>query len=537
MKKLIALVLSLILCFGVFFVTPVSANNIVRGDVCVDGIVDVKDLLVLRKYVSKLVSLTDSLFENADCNGDKLVNIEDVLIMRKHLIKEAEFYKEPGWETILNWENETVNKCPKYVTIVPAVIATVTELNSNYNSKNPTSAKSLALKSGGLYYQDSVKGSNPTCSYNISTNAPTRIQIIANNSDALLQNSTNLRLSMKYQPVQDELSVAYIGFSFKSLTNFYYTRITLESYSDFNYFYFVGKEYCKVDTKNATRRTFLSDEAVERITLTKQDIPNIKSICFWLESDKGTYGAPFYVDDIQHFTGADGYDSSNEDANLKQPEELIDDGKDKYIAISFDDGPQTYSPTGKHYMEYYLDVAKEYNAKFSYFLIGSNCGEDDIPVLKRAVEEGHALENHTIAHNRLSNLTAEEGASKITEFDEWLYNNVGVKTKYIRPPYLGVNENAYSAMRLAGMKAAIGGPCPQDYNNPSVDYKELYYKKHLYDGVISLNHEQYIDNVETIRRLLEYFSALGYEFVTIDELFKIKGVTPTLDKVYYTVND
>jgi len=535
-KRILSLVLSMILCFGVFFVTPVSASA-VRGDIDANGVIDTRDLLVLRKHIVQLVELTDAQLSNADCDGNQKVNTNDVLTLRKYLVKSGEIYKDPSWTTIYDWESDTPNTRPTKVTIVPANPAVAAELDGYGNRKNPASKQALIMKANGVYYENQVNGTNPTCAYNITDNAPVRIQVIANNKDTLLQNATNLRTSLKYQPVKDELSVIYIGFSFTGITNFYYTRLTLESYKEFNYFYFVGKEFCKVDTQNQTRRTFLEGEEVEKKVLTKEDVSKIKHICFWMESNKGTAGAPLYIDDIEFYEGVNGYDSSAEDAALPQPETPVSDGKDKYIAISFDDGPHVYSPTGVHLMDYYMDVAKEYNAKFSYFVGAGSLDDGDIPTLKRAVEEGHALENHTIGHNRLSSLSAEEGAAKITEVDDWLYENVGVKTNYIRPPFLDVSGNAYAAMELAGMKAAIAGPCPQDYNNPSVDYKELYYEKNLGDGVISLNHEQYIDNVETIRRLLEHFTALGYKFVTIDELFEIKGITPTLNKMYYSVND
>ncbi len=535
--RILSLILVICMCFGTIFVGQTVSASSLRGDLFADDRVDIIDLLYLRQYLSNIISLEANEVTNADCNGDGSVNIADIATLRNYLLKTGDLYKDPSWQKLRDWESDAQDVSPNKVTSVAHVNAVVGGLQSGENKKVSDSKQALYVKSEGLYYENNINGTNPTCAYHSSSNAPVKIQVIQSNSDTVLANAKNIRLSMKFKPVKDELAVIYVGFSFKGMTNFYYTRVTLESYEDFNYFYFADKEYTKVDTVTGARRTFLPTEEVETITLKPEQVYNIKHICFWMESNKGNTGAPLYVDDIEFYEGVEPYDSSREDAALKQPEAPVNDGKDKYIAISFDDGPQLYSAGNKHYMDYYMDVAKEYDAKFSFFLIGNNCDSGDIATLKRAVEEGHALENHTIAHNRLTDLTAEEGAAKIKELDDWLYSNVGVKTKYIRPPFLAVNSAAYSAMRLAGMKAAIAGPCPQDYNNPSVDYKELYYEKHLGDGVISLNHEHYIDNVETIRRLLEHFTARGYKFVTIDEIFKLKGVTPTLDKMYYSVND
>ena len=535
--RIISLILVGCMCFGMLFAGQTASADLLVGDVFIDDVVNTHDLLYLRKYLAQLIDFDENTKKKADCNGDQNVDINDVVTIRNYLLKLGDLHVRDGWKTIRDWESDALNDCPSKINMAPSITTVVTELDGYGNRKKPDSKKTLAMKARGLYYENNVNGTNPTCAYNVSTNAPVKIQIIQNNTDTLLQYAKNLRLSMKYRPERDELSVIYIGFSFKGVTNFYYTRVTLESYNDFNYFYFANKEFYKIDMVNKTRRTYLSDENVEKITLKESDINEIKHVCFWMESDKGDAGAPLYVDDIEFYEGKEGYDSSEEDDALPQPQAPVNDGKKRYIAISFDDGPQKYSPTGKHYMEYYLDVANEYNAKFSFFVGAGALDDEDVPVLKRAIEEGHALENHTIGHNRLTSLSVDEGAAKITEVDDWLYEKVGVKTKYIRPPFLDVNTTAYSAMEKAGMKAAFGGPCPQDYNNPSVDYKELYYEKNLGDGVISLNHEHYIDNVETIRRLLEHFTALGYEFVTIDELFEIKGITPKLGKIYYNVYD
>ena len=536
-KKILALILAFVLCFSVLFVTPVSAKEFLRGDINFDGTVGVSDLLIMRKFLVGMIELADESLLTADCDGDLTVNTQDLLTLRKYLAKQGDLYKEPTWTTLRDWEVEADGDRPSKVTLPPAFNAVVTGLDGYGNAKNNNSKQALIVKVNGVYYgSDSTKkGTNPTCAYNATQNAPLKIQLIANNTDTILQNATNLRVALKHKPVKDELSVIYVGFSFKGVTNFYYTRLTLESYNDFNYFYFADKDYVKVDNSGGKRRTFLPDEQIETLTLTKDKIKDIKYLCFWMESDKGTAGAPFYIDDIEMFEGANGYDSTAEDSALKQPEAPVNDGKKKYIAISFDDGPQIYSPSGRHYMEYYMDVAAEYGAKFSYFVGANNLTDDDIPTLKRAVAEGHALENHTIGHNRLTDLSAEAGAEKITAVDDWLIEKVGVETNYIRPPFIAVNANAYNAMKLAGMKAAIAGPCPQDYNEPSVDYKELYYEKHLGDGVISLNHEHYIDNVETIRRLLEHFTARGYEFVTISELAKIRNTSLEKGAVYYSL--
>ena len=60
----------------------------VNGDVTGDGVVNMKDVLLLRKYLAGIIKEID---ENlADCNRDGNVNMKDVLLLRKYLAGIAE---------------------------------------------------------------------------------------------------------------------------------------------------------------------------------------------------------------------------------------------------------------------------------------------------------------------------------------------------------------------------------------------------------------------------------------------------------------
>ena len=57
--------------------------SILKGDADGDGIVGVKDILLIKQFLSLIVDLDEQSFINADVNGDGYVNMKDVLeIMR-----------------------------------------------------------------------------------------------------------------------------------------------------------------------------------------------------------------------------------------------------------------------------------------------------------------------------------------------------------------------------------------------------------------------------------------------------------------------
>lgn len=532
-KRVVALFVSISIFFSVLFTGQVVSAAKMRGDINLDGSINMKDCLTLRKCLSQLI--TDFDETECDVNGDGVFNADDILTMRKYLVNNGQLFveRDEGWTTLFDWEGIAEDSSVSGVTVANANTTFKTKSLKYYgvdSEKNPDSETALALVSGGLSKGTSPYGVNPTAGQ-----SPSIIRI----DSTKIANATNLRVLLNMKKNSSSIDIIYVGFRLKN-GKYYYHRVYKESYEDYNYFYYVGKEYTEMEMSSGVgvRRTYLEDDNPDTYTLTKDDVKNIKYLCFWLESDKGKIGNPLIVDNIEYFEGIDGYDSSDEDAALPMPEEQVNDGTTKYLSISFDDGPQAYN--GKGFMDYYMDLAQPYDAKFSFFLIGNNCGSEDVDTLKRAVEEGHNLENHTIDHTDLSKLSVDDFtqlestiAKKITDLDAWLETNVGVTTTLLRPPYLGVNQNVYNATKLTpNIKACIGGVGNEDYNLTSVDYRMEVFKRNLKDGSVALIHEHYIDNVEVVRRLLEYYDNLGYEFVTVKDMFDIKGVTPVYNQMY-----
>lgn len=58
-------------------------------------------------------------------------------------------------------------------------------------------------------------------------------------------------------------------------------------------------------------------------------------------------------------------------------------------------------PHVKQYVHTMLDVAKKYDVKFQFFIVGSALEDPDADYLKRLVAEGHALDNHTYRHSNV----------------------------------------------------------------------------------------------------------------------------------------
>ncbi len=61
------------------------AESVALGDVNSDKQIDMKDVLLLRKYLGKMISQNEIYFAYADCNQDGSIDMKDVLVIRKYL--------------------------------------------------------------------------------------------------------------------------------------------------------------------------------------------------------------------------------------------------------------------------------------------------------------------------------------------------------------------------------------------------------------------------------------------------------------------
>ena len=109
-------------------------------------------------------------------------------------------------------------------------------------------------------------------------------------------------------------------------------------------------------------------------------------------------------------------------------------GTGKYIALTFDDGPNTTTTNDV------LDLLEEYGAKASFFLIGDNINEDSAKSVKRAFDMGCEICNHSKTHSNMGSMAADRIKEEIAYVDEWVEQITGQKTTFFRPPFIDVSQ-------------------------------------------------------------------------------------------------
>ncbi len=103
------------------------------------------------------------------------------------------------------------------------------------------------------------------------------------------------------------------------------------------------------------------------------------------------------------------------------------------IALTFDDGPDPEWTPG------ILDILKRENVPATFFIIGKN-GQAYPDLVRRIVNEGHEIGNHTFTHPNLGEIPASLTELELNATQRLIESLVGRSTVLFRPPYFGDAE-------------------------------------------------------------------------------------------------
>lgn len=208
----------------------------------------------------------------------------------------------------------------------------------------------------------------------------------------------------------------------------------------------------------------------------------------------------------------------------------VDNGLDKLVALTFDDGPKEAS-TGA-----ILDVLQKYNAKATFFTVGCMINSDATALLKRIVESGSEIGNHGNSFSPyLSEMTADKILSEYNTTQQKVYEATGIYPKVFRAPGLQVSNTVYETIPLP----LFGGySSSSDWSEAVLlDERIDNIKSNVADGRIVLLHDAAL-NAEALEATLPSFIEEGYTFVTVSELYKLRGYNPTSSaKIQYSKFD
>ncbi len=192
----------------------------------------------------------------------------------------------------------------------------------------------------------------------------------------------------------------------------------------------------------------------------------------------------------------------------------MDASKPKALYLTFDEGYEN------GYTSKILDVLEATKTPAAFFVTGPYL-ESQTELVKRMVEDGHIIGNHTASHINMPKSSAEMIEKDITELSEACEKMYGVKMKYVRPPEGEYSERTLAIMRDMGYTPIFWSFAYKDWDvnlQKGAEYAFSQVTPYLHDGAILLLHAVSSDNANALEDIINYAKEKGYEFRSLDEL-------------------
>ena len=190
--------------------------------------------------------------------------------------------------------------------------------------------------------------------------------------------------------------------------------------------------------------------------------------------------------------------------------------EEKVIYLTFDCGYENGNT------EKILEALKKHDVKATFFVVGHFL-ETSPDLVRKMVEEGHTVGNHTYHHPDMSEIADVSSFQKEVEDVKLLYEEITDKemVKFYRPPQGKYSESNLKMAKELGYYTFFWSLAYVDWDPDNQPTKEEAFEKltgRIHPGAIVLLHNTSKTNGEILDELLTKWEEMGYHFGTLDEL-------------------
>lgn len=187
--------------------------------------------------------------------------------------------------------------------------------------------------------------------------------------------------------------------------------------------------------------------------------------------------------------------------------------QEKVLYLTFDCGWENGCTTKV------LDTLKEKNVPAAFFCTLDHI-ESEPKLIKRMIDEGHVVGNHSANHPDFTKISREKTVSEVKGCENYLVENFGYTPTFFRYPEGAYTENSLAILKSLGYKTAFWSCAYADWdvNNPKGgDYAFNTVTARLHPGAVILLHSVSPDNAEALGRIIDYAREQGYEFKSLTD--------------------
>lgn len=198
----------------------------------------------------------------------------------------------------------------------------------------------------------------------------------------------------------------------------------------------------------------------------------------------------------------------------------MDPTEEKVIYLTFDCGFEN------GYTESILETLEAHNAPATFFVVG-NYLETEPELIKKMVEKGFTIGNHTYHHPDMGSISEQSAFEKeLKQLEDKYYEITGTEiTKFYRPPQGKYSEENLQMAKELGYQTFFWSLAYVDWYVDDQPTSEEAFAKlipRIHPGAIVLLHNTSSTNAAILDELLTKWEELGYTFRSLAEI----GETP-----------
>jgi peptidoglycan/xylan/chitin deacetylase (PgdA/CDA1 family) len=184
----------------------------------------------------------------------------------------------------------------------------------------------------------------------------------------------------------------------------------------------------------------------------------------------------------------------------------------KLIALTIDDAPSPYTSQ-------ILDLLQKYNAKATFFIIGSQLSSHP-DLLSRIHAEGHETGSHAWRDEPSLSLPLAELKAQIQELDPLLPEN-GNGEKYFRPGSGFFSKRMVEMVSGLGYRTVLGSVYPHDPQIHSARWNARHVLSMVRPGAVVIVHDRRGYSVDEVERILKGLKEGGWKVESLGGLLKV----------------
>ncbi len=185
--------------------------------------------------------------------------------------------------------------------------------------------------------------------------------------------------------------------------------------------------------------------------------------------------------------------------------------KDKVLYLTFDCGYEN------GHTEKILDVLKEKNVNAAFFCTLPQV-KDNPELIKRMIDEGHIVGNHSVTHPSFAEISTEQMTEEIRGMEEYLKENFEYSEPYFRFPKGEYTETALRTVNSLGYSCVFWSLAYADWDLNNQKGEQYAYDKvvsRLHPGAVILLHSVSPDNANALGSIIDEAKSQGYKFLSL----------------------